>query len=145
MGTQIEEINKIEEEIKSLRRKLEDNEAKLKENKMQKEEVQQVTVDESSNETSPMGFECEQSVVGTVMCPLKIEMSTILKGTPVKESLEENNEAFKMHGVVKCQEEWHKDGDKDCAKTSSKEESNLWEEFAAIMGEWQRNGGSMET
>ena len=63
MRKQREEASKIQEEIKSLRRKLEENEAKVKENRLQKEEVQQVIVDEKSNETSPMGFGCEKIVV----------------------------------------------------------------------------------
>ena len=46
---------------------------------------------------------------------------------------------------MKHQEEWHEDEVKECLSTSHEEESNLWEEFAAIMGEWQRNSGSVET
>ena len=102
MRTQREEVNKIEEEIKSLRRKLEENEAKLRENKMQKEEVQKVTIDESSNETSPMGFECVRSVVGIVTCPLKIEKTTMLEGTPMENILEETDDALNRHNEVKC-------------------------------------------
>ena len=91
---QREELSKIEEEINNLRRRLEENDAKLKENKaklkeaQQEHKVQQVSLDESSNKTSPIGFECKQSVVGTITCPLKIEKSTMLEGTPIKKILE---------------------------------------------------------
>ena len=76
-----------------------------KEDKLQQEAVQQVNVDEKNKEESPMGFERDKVMVGTVMCPLKIEMSTMLKGTPMKEILEENVKALQLQGEVKCQEE----------------------------------------
>lgn len=72
-----------------------------KEHKLQQEEV---NFDERSKKASPMGFECDKFMVGIVMCPLKIEMSTMLKGTPMKNILEANDEALKLHGEVKCQE-----------------------------------------
>ncbi len=85
---QREELSKIEEEINNLRRRLEENDAKLKENKAKLKEVQQVSLDESSNKTSPIGFECKQSMVGIVTCPLKIKKSTMLEGISMKKILE---------------------------------------------------------
>ena len=49
----------------------------------------------------------EVILIGTMVCPLKVEKGIGQQGTPMIACCEASNVAMKLDDGLKCQEEWH--------------------------------------